>query len=172
MANYYNFKNIVDDLQKLVDKHKQIRSFGVGEVRDLIFLMQDVDGTDNTEKNNAPVYPLLYVIPQASTRNEQFITYNFNILVCDIDNTKNKHIVVDLWSDTLEMLEDVLAQFKYSVNQSEGDYYDKYDINLPTNITPFSEQYADLVVGWNMLLQVVVDKPLNRCIAPFNNFEA
>ena len=118
-----------------------------------------------------PLYPILYVIPQVVNRDESFLTYNFTILIADIDNTKNKNIVVDLWSDTLELCEDVLAQFKYSVNQSQGNYYDKYDINLPTNITPFSEQYTDLLVGWNLPLQVVVDKPLNRCISPYYDFE-
>lgn len=171
MAQYYNFKNIVDDIEKLVEKHKMLKSFGVGDIKDLIFLVQNRDGDDNTTKNEAPMYPMLYVVPNTSSREEQLITYNFTILCLDIDNTKNKRIQVDLWSDTLEMLEDVLAQFKYSVNDTEGNYYDKYDIQLPTPLTPFSEQYEDLLVGWNCQLQVIVDKPLNRCIAPYNNFE-
>ena len=99
------------------------------------------------------------------------ITYNFNVLICDIDNVKNKSIQIDLWSDTLEMAEDVVAQFTYSVNQQQGDYYDKYDVVLPVNITPFNEAYEDKLFGWNIAIQIIVDKPLNRCIAPFNNFE-
>jgi hypothetical protein len=169
---YYNFKNIVDDVKLLVEKHKQIKSFGVGDIKDLITLTQEVDGEDNTEKNEAPMYPLLYMVPQPVQRDESFITYNFSILVMDIDNVKNKNIQVDLLSDTLEMCEDVLAQFKYSVNQQQGNYYDKYDVNVPAPITPFMEQYEDKLIGWTLQLQVVVDKPLNRCIAPFDNFEA
>lgn len=170
MAQYYNLKNIIDDLKLLVEKHKMINSFGVGDLRDLIFLTQQRDGQDNTIKNEAPLYPLLYVIPQQATREDSLITYNFNIIVCDIDNVKNKQIQVDLWSDTLEYAEDVLAQFKYSVETSQGDYYDKYDIVLPTSITPFNEQYEDKLFGWNLSLQVIVDKPLNRCIAPYKDF--
>jgi hypothetical protein len=170
MASYYNFKNIVDDLEKLSVKHKMLNSFGVGDIRDLIFLTQNKEGEDNTEKNESPMYPLMYVIPQSTQRDEGVITYNFNVIVCDIDNTKNKNIVVDLWSDTLEICEDILAQFKYSVNEEQGNYYDKYDVIVPQNINPFSEQYSDLLVGWTLPLQVVVDKPLNRCIAPFNDF--
>ena len=170
MAQYYNLKNIIDDLELLVEKHKMINSFGVGDLRDMIFLTQQRDGEDNTEKNEAPLYPLLYVIPQQATREDGLITYNFNIIVCDIDNVKNKQIQTDLWSDTLEYAEDVLAQFKYSVTSAEGDYYDKYDVVLPTSITPFNEQYEDRLFGWNLSLSVIVDKPLNRCIAPYNNF--
>ena len=172
MAQYYNFKNIVDDLEKLVEEHKQINSFGVGDIKDLIALTQVREGVDNTTKNEAPLYPLLYVVPQPATRDEAFINYNFSIIICDIDNTKNKHIQVDLLSDTLEMCEDVLAQFKYSVDASQGNYYDKYDVNLPQTIVPFIENYEDKLIGWTLPLQVVVDKPLNRCIAPFNNFQA
>jgi len=171
MAQYYNLKNIIDDFEKLVDKHKQLNSFGVGDIRDLITLTQVKDGEDNTEKNEAPLYPLLYCIPQVANRDGGQITYNFNVLICDIDNVKNKNIQVDLWSDTLEIAEDVVAQFAYSVDDAEGNYYGKYDITLPVNITPFNEQYEDKLFGWNIALQVLVDKPLNRCIAPFNNFE-
>ena len=176
---YYNFKNIVDDFKLLQSKHLQLNSFGIGDIKDLIFLTQqktDEDyvgkvATDNT-KNNAPEYPLLYIVPQPATRYDGYITYTFNVIVCDIDNTKNKDIQVDLWSDTLEIAEDILAQFKYSVIASQGDYASKYDITLPTTISPFSESYEDLLVGWNLQLRVLVDKPLNRCIAPYSDFEA
>tara|TARA_R110000823_G_scaffold302859_2_gene424151 strand:+ start:1044 stop:1583 length:540 start_codon:yes stop_codon:yes gene_type:complete len=178
MGQYYNLKNIIDDFRLLVEKHKQINSFGCGDIKDLIFLTQgkqneqaiSKDVVDNTT-NGAPLYPLLYVIPQMANRDGGQITYNFNVLICDIDNVKNKSIQIDLWSDTLEMAEDVVAQFTYSVNEQQGDYYDKYDVVLPVNITPFNEAYEDKLFGWNIAIQIIVDKPLNRCIAPFNNFE-
>jgi len=178
MAQYYNLKNIIDDFKLLVEKHKQLQSFGVGDIRDLITLTQQKTdeeysskvSKDNTIKNNAPLYPLLYVIPQVANRDGGQITYNFNVLICDIDNVKNKNIQVDLWSDTLEIAEDVVAQFLYSVDADEGNYEDKYDVVLPVNMTPFNEQYEDKLFGWNIALQVIVDKPLNRCIAPFNSF--
>ena len=166
MAQYQTFKNIVDDMKVLVQNHKMINSFGIGDIRDFIFLTQEVEGNENVN-NNAPVYPILYMVPQGSTRDNSQITYNFNVIIADIDNTKNKDITVDLWSDTLEYCEDVLAQFNYSVTQADGDFYDKYEAVLPTSIIPFSEQYDDLLVGHTLSLQIIVDKPLNRCIAPY-----
>ena len=83
----------------------------------------------------------------------------------------NYDIEVDLWSETLQIAEDILAQYKYSVNTSQGDYESRYDLSLPTAITPFSEKYDDILVGWNLELSVIVDQPLNRCLAPFNTFE-
>ena len=119
---------------------------------------------------DGPGFPLLYVIPQIVNRDEQFLTYNFNVVIADIMNTKNYDIETDLYSDTLQIAEDVLAQYKYSVLQSQGDYESSYDITLPANITPFSEAYDDILVGWTISLQLVIDNPLNRCLAPFNPF--
>ena len=170
MAQYYTFKNIVDDMKKLVENHKMINSFGIGDVKDFIFLTQQVDGEENTS-NNAPIYPLLYMVPQGSNRDNGQITYSFNVIIADIDNTKNKDITVDLWSDTLEYAEDVLAQFNYGVIPADGDFYDKYEAITPTSIIPFSEQYEDLLVGHTLSLQIIVAKPLNRCIAPYVNWD-
>jgi len=75
-----------------------------------------------------------------------------------------------LWSDTFQIAQDVIAQFKYSVDASQGNYESKYDIELPVTCNPFSESYDDLLVGWSFNLNVIVDQPLNRCIAPFNSF--
>ena len=71
----------------------------------------------------------------------------------------------------LEIDEDILAQFKYSVTASQGDYEAKYDIELPTSINPFSESFDDILVGWTLSLDLVVDSPLNRCLAPYKDFE-
>jgi len=167
---YYNFKNIVSDFELLQRKHKQLNSFGIGDIKQLLFLTQQNKDVENVN-NNSPVYPLLYLVPQTATRDTATITYNFNVIVCDIENTKNYDIEVDLWSDTLQIAEDILAQFKYSVTAQQGNFENKYYVNLPTNIQPFSESYEDLLVGWNLQIQIVVDSPLNRCIAPYKDFE-
>jgi hypothetical protein len=85
-------------------------------------------------------------------------------------NANNYDIEVDLWSSTLAIAQDILAQYKYSVTAREGDYEAKYDLILPAAITPFSEAYDDLLVGWNLDLNIIIDMPLNRCLAPFDNW--
>lgn len=165
-----NYKTIIDDLKLLADKHKQINSFGTGDITQLIYLTQQIDGDDN-QSNAEPIYPLMFVLPQVVTRDERQITYPFQIIIADIMNTKNYDIETDLFSDTLQISEDVVAQFKYSVTAAEGDYESKYDITLPVQMTPFSERYDDILVGWNTTLSIVVDSPLNRCISPIKDFE-
>lgn len=168
--NYINFKNIIDDFKNIQKYHKQINSFGTGSIQQLIYLSQEVLGQDNTDEYAAPVYPLMYVIPGQVNRDDNFVTYNFSVVICDIMNTKNYDIQTELHSDTLQIAEDVLAQFKYSVTQAQGNYQSRYDLVLPSNIIPFSEAFDDLLVGWTINLGLVVDAPLNRCIAPFNPY--
>ena len=165
-----NYKNIITDFETLAKEHMQINSFGTGDITQLIYWTQQIDGQENT-KNEPPVYPLMYVIPSNATRDENFITYNFNVIIADIMDTKTSYdIQTDLYSDTLQIAEDILAQFKYSVTAAQGDYESKYDITLPTNIQSFNEAYDDNLVGWNIDLAIVVDSPLNRCIAPYKPF--
>ena len=163
------YKKIIDDFRILADKHKSINSFGSGDITQLIYLTSQIDGKDNS-KNEAPIYPLLYVIPNPVSRGEQQVTYSFSVVIADIMNTKNYDIETQLISDTLQIAEDILAQFKYSVTASQGDYENKYDIILPATLNNFSEAYDDILVGWSITLDIVVDSPLNRCIAPFKPF--
>ena len=165
-----NYKNIISDFELLADKHKQINSFSSGDINQLIFWTERIDGKDN-ESNSAPIYPIMYVIPSDVTRGEQELVYGFNVIIADIMDTKTSYdIQAELWSDTLQIAEDVLAQFKYSVTSAQGDYETKYDIETPTTITPFNEAYSDNLVGWNLDISIVVDIPLNRCIAPYKDF--
>jgi len=168
--NYINFKNITDDLALLCQQHKQLNSFGIGDIKQLIYLTQQRDKQNNNPEWSAPIYPLMFVIPQNVVQDDSFVNYQFSVLICDIMNANNYDIEVDLWSDTLAIAQDVLAQFKYSVTQTQGDYQHRYDLTLPTTITPFSEAYDDILVGWNLNLTLQVDMPLNRCIAPFEPF--
>lgn len=168
--NYVSFKNIIEDLKTLELKHKQLNSFGIGDIKQLIYLTQQRDKQNNTTAWKPPIYPLMYVIPQNVQQDDNFVTYRFNVLILDIMNANNYDIEVDLWSSTLQIAQDILAQFKYSVTIQQGDYEERYDLVLPTNITPFSESYDDILVGWNLELQLQVDMPLDRCIAPFEPF--
>jgi len=165
-----NYKSIINDFKEIQANHKMLNSFGTGDLTQLIYLTEQKFDSANPE-NNAPVYPLLFVVPGPTTRDDAEMTYNFSVVVCDIMNTKNYDIETQLLSDTLMMLEDVIAQFKYSVTSSQGDYENIYDIILPTSITPFTEAYDDILVGWTAQLQLVDSYPLNRCAAPYRVWE-
>ena len=165
-----SYKNIIEDFKLIAENHKQINSFGTGDIENLIYLTTQKDGNDN-ETNASPLYPLLYVIPGVVNRDTGSMTYNLSVLVMDIMSSDDVLLETQLLSDTLQMIDDVLAQFKYSVNPGTGLYQHKYDVNTTTSYTPFTERYDDFLVGWTLSIQVIVDVPIDRCGAPFNPFQ-
>jgi hypothetical protein len=79
--------------------------------------------------------------------------------------------MLDVMSDTNQILQDVIAQFKYSFTPQDGDYTVTYDIETPVQLQPFADKFDDYVAGWFATITITLGQGLDRCIAPFNNFE-
>ena len=169
-----NFRKVINSLELLVKNHKQVMAYGVGDIKQLSYFIQGRKDSDNVLQENQPdnkssKFPLVYIIPQPVSRDRRTKTYSFYIIVADIlsEDYSNE---VDIWSDTLQIAEDILAQFGYAVTEAFGNYYEEYDIVTPTSITPFSEKYDDYLSGWNLQLNLIVPEPLDRCDAAFEGF--
>ena len=78
-----NLKNIVDDFQLLADRHKQINSFGFGDVDEFTYQVDRRDKQVNPS-DQAPYYPYFYVVPSNVIQEFGFMTYEFQLLVSDI----------------------------------------------------------------------------------------
>jgi hypothetical protein len=169
MANavgYYNFKKIVDLLRQLQTYHMQLQGFGIGDINQLIYNTEERLKADNTEENYSPYYPLMYVVPQGMETDGRQTTYDFDILVMDILNTKDNGVEVDVWSDTLDILKDVVAQLRYSLDEC----YENLDIDYPVQMIPFSESFDDYVSGWTAKIRLRVPDAIDRCIAAYETF--
>ena len=68
---YINFKNIADDLQYMVEHHKQINSYGLGDTDQLSYWTQVRDQEDNNTFES-PIFPLLYIVPGKCDNNLQY----------------------------------------------------------------------------------------------------
>ena len=163
-----NFKSIADDFETLANAHKQLNSFGLGDVDTLSYWTTSRDKEDNTTFN-PPIYPLLYVVPSKVTHDLNYKTWEFNSIVMDIVE-RDLQNQVDTVSDTLQILQDVISQFRYSNTAYFGNYYDKYFLDNTVVCTPFLEKYHDLTNGWNGLLQLKTITPLDRCSAAYLPF--
>ena len=168
---YKNYKELIDDLEILAMNHKQVNSFGFGDIRQISYFTESrkkgisSQVEENQEENyKTAIYPLIYVVPQPVNHSGRDMTISFNVLVMDIikkDYSNERQV----FSDTLQIAEDLISAFRY------GDLYSKYDAVLPSQLLPFSESFDDFVDGWNINLQVRVEAPLDRCIAPFEEDE-
>jgi hypothetical protein len=165
-VGYYNFKKIIDLLKKMQTYHMQLQGFGVGDIHQLIYLTEERLKEDNTDANLAPFYPLMYVIPQGAKTDGRQTTYDFDILIMDILNVKNWETETDIWSDTLDILKDIISQMRYSLDEC----YCNWDIDYPVEMTPFSESFDDYVSGWSGKISLRIPDAIDRCIAAFDTF--
>ena len=160
-----NLKNITDDLMTLGRLHKQIQSIGIGDYKQLNYILQYVENEENV--NNKPaVYPLMYINPQTSNTQGGFKTYSINLIVIDIINQDMTN-EVDVMSDCDQMADDILSAFKFPTFTSLID--NDYDVDTNITKTFVSEKYDDYVSGVIFSIQVTIPEDLNRCIAAFDN---
>jgi len=165
-----NFKTFHDDFRLLADHHKQLNSFGIGQFEQLSFWTESRLKEQN-ENYNSPVFPLLYVVPSTATQEieengSSWTEYTFNCIVMDILDRDLKN-QVDVLSDTNQILDDIISQFRLSVEQSLGCFNSKYYLDDSVEMIPFMEQYTDMCAGWNGILKIKVMTPLDRCAAAF-----
>jgi uncharacterized delta-60 repeat protein len=95
--------------------------------------------------------------------------YKFTFVVSDIIQ-RDLANQVDVLSDTLQIMDDILGQFRLSVTQSLGNFNELYYLNTPITCTPFLEKYDDLLGGWVAEVTIEVKTPLDRCDAAFNSW--
>jgi hypothetical protein len=168
-----NFKTFHDDFRLLADHHKQLNSFGFGQYEDLSYWTESRLKQSNPTYES-PFFPLLYVVPNNAVQmmeqnGTSYTEYEFNCIVMDIID-RDLTNQVDVLSDTNQILDDIVGQFRLAVTNSLGCFNAKYYIDDQVVYYPFLEKYSDLCGGWNAVIKVKVMTPLDRCAAAFNSF--
>ena len=166
--NGINLKTFTDDFRILSDYHKQIQSYGFGKMDEFTYWNEMRLKEDNTQFNS-PYYPYFYVIPNDVIQKFGFMEYKFTFIVSDIIQRSLEN-QVDVLSDTLQIMDDILGQFRLSVSESLGNFNELYYLDTPIVCTPFLEKYDDLLGGWVAEVTIEVKTPLDRCDAAFNPF--
>jgi hypothetical protein len=102
--NGINLKTFTDDFRVLSEYHKQIQSFGFGDMDDFIYWNEMRLKQDNNHYNS-PYYPYFYVVPQDVTQKFGFMEYKFTFITSDIiqRDLANQN---DVLSDTLQIMEE------------------------------------------------------------------
>lgn len=171
--DWINLKSLVDDLLLLAEYHKQIKSWGFGSMQDLIYWVEMRDKKTNPTFES-PIYPLMYVVPSSVQQEitddgSSWTNYQMNVMILDIleDDLSNQ---VDVLSDTNQILDDVISQFRLSVTDSLGNFNEKYYLDETVICNPIIEKFDDYNGGWNGILNIKVMTPLDRCDAAFDSF--
>jgi len=167
-VNALNLKNIVDDFQLLANRHKQLNSFGFGDLDEFTYQVDRRDKEVNPS-DQAPYYPYLYVVPANVIQEFGFMTYEFNLIVSDIMK-RDMDNMTDILSDTLQIMNDVISMFRLSVTEQLGNYNEYYYTDDPVTMIPFIEQYEDLLCGYSATIRIKTKTYLDRCVAAFEPF--
>lgn len=148
--SFSSYKVILKDFNEFADLHYQVNSYGFGDITQL---------TNDILTKQEPLYPRMYVVPEATVLSQNYLTIGFNVIVADklLSDYSNQ---VDALSDTLEIVKDFYSLLQLSEYEAEWD----------ATITPFLEDYETTLVGWNINLNVIQRFDYNRCVLPEFNF--
>ena len=159
-----NFKDVVGFFETIATKHFQINSFHSGN-------LDEVD----INKLGSEDYVILYAEPGSATVNTGVLTYSFTIYVMDkindvVGDEPNKQRLgrVDTYSETLQILNDVIAEFKQNLS-SKSYVDDQVVLQLPITCEPFTARFNNLLTGWSATINVDVNNKNNLCIAPITH---
>lgn len=141
------YKEIVDRVRNIAERHKMIVDFGYGALSDI-----KTNG-DDAEAD----YPYVFLNPTNHTRTGQSITYRFNMIVMAM---AYEHDFLTIQSEAQQYIDDILSELRFG-------YSDQVDLTLNVSLTPFKERFQDTVAGMTASLEIIVPQKLDQCIAPF-----
>ena len=158
------FRNVVGYLETIAEKHFEINSFHSG-------MMDEVA----LNKLGATDYIILYAEPGTVTMDKGVQTYTFSIYVMDmiseeIGDDPNRQRVgrVDTFSQTLNIMNDVVAEFHQNLYPDLSWVDTDVVLSLPINAEPFTARFDNTLTGWAANISVQVPNPNNLCITPID----
>jgi len=136
--------------QNIATAHYQINDFAYGELWEI-----------EEKMNKEAKYPMLYIAPVQSLAQDQVIDRTYHVMIFDM-LSKDKTNVIDAWSDTEQILYDVVKIFK---NESS-----EYEVIGESTLIPFKEDNSDWAIGYRAQLVIRTDANSNYCDIPSSTF--
>ena len=148
--SFSSYEQIVVDWEQFAAAHKQVRSFGFGDITQL---------TDDVITKVEPLYPRLYFQPETTTFSPNHMHITWRVIICDKveEDLSNQQ---DVWSDTLEIAKDLYAKA----------YLSDYDIEWNANLIPWFQETQSVLAGWTFTMNVQQKFDYNRCTLPIRPF--
>jgi hypothetical protein len=138
--------NLIDLLKSYAICHKQINSFGRGNLEEL------GASTDIT-------YPLMWVVSYPGRYAGKSMQYNLQVIFADLIH-EDKRNELEVQSDQLLIGLDTIAFLR-----DNPDYEFQVDDNITIDF--FTERFGDLTAGCMLSFTLRDPKPLDRCVIPF-----
>jgi hypothetical protein len=137
-------KTLYNFLQDFATNHSQINTFFYGDLFDV---------SQSTET----IYPLMAVVPTPSSVVETEIKMGYTIVIGD-KVSKDRANALDVENDTFQICLDLLAALDVQSND--------WELESSATITPFREDWKDLIDGHTFDLGINIDFDYNSCQIP------
>ena len=155
------YKDIVNRIQDVVNRHYMLQDFGYGDLSDLKTRFENSSGDTQNQAN----YPYLFLNPATHTRTGAAVTYNFNMIVMDMARGEVSDQPYDnmltIQSQCQQYIDDVIAELWNGYDDPPQVLWDGLSYNT------FNERFQDDVAGMTVNLQIMVPQAINNCVTPF-----
>jgi len=143
---YIPFHKVIKLLEDFTYRHIDLNAFGFGN---LLEYGKDIE-------DRTLLYPVLFVVPQTITYDEQQTQYSLSIIIADrlSEDEKNR---VDAISNMSMIAKDLIGEIKL------GGLQEYFDVDLPITSTSFIERFMDNVGGVALDITLTSLDPLNVC---------
>jgi len=151
-----SYIQIVDTLQTITDEHLMLQHFHAGP-------LEEVDIEQLGQRN----YPFLHCDITGANIDNGVISYDLDLAVADMiqeDLTDRNQV----YSDTLQILHDVLNQFIQSLANTNTTVDNDYKAELPISCSPFTVRFDNHLTGWSATLTLEVSNKNDLCISPYS----
>ena len=148
--SFRSYKEMLEDWRMFSEAHQQIRSFGFGDITQVI---------NDLKTKQEPLYPKLMIIPDTSRIDPNLMHIDWRVIICDIVEIDLSN-QVNVWSDTLEIAKDFYSKV----------FMSDYQVNWDAHLKPWFQKEQTVLAGWEFTLPTNQKYDYNRCIIPTNNF--
>src|SRR5210317_844866 len=143
---YVPFHKVIKLLEDFTNRHYDLNAFGFGN---LLEYGKDIE-------DRTLLYPVLFVVPQTITYDEQQTAYSISVIIADrlSDDLHNR---VSAISNMNMIAKDLIGEIKL------GDLQQYFDTEIPATATSFIERMEDNVGGVALDITLTTLDPLNVC---------
>jgi len=146
------YKNLIDNLEGIINSHLFIQTYGYGQLSDIAV----------PEGGEPPNYPYAFINPVdvSNGRNSFNCTLNLILMTQVNDGQDNELSGQD---ECMQYIQDIVSVFTNTNNDP------LLDISTPFSMTPFKERFQDDVVGATATLTINYAKAIDGCDTPFSS---
>ena len=163
------FYQLTQFLNNIAINHPNIETFTVGDI-------------DQVDTGKQTIFPLLHMVPNNITISPQMFSYDVDLVFLDrvmeiiplsdgryneiIKNYKTLTNIHDVWNTGLLTLNDIIA---YITRNAQAD---NFMITSDAIVTPFQQQYDNLLGGMVANITIQVPNDVNACLFTITDQEA